>query len=224
MPSVLIIDDEADIRALLTGIFEDEEYQVLQAAHSEQALALIGKHEVDIIILDIWLDNSDMDGIQILKTLKKNKVYSGIPVLMISGHGNIEMAVNAMKLGAFDFIEKPFKIDHILLAAQRAYEQKQLQDENKKLKADLTVRVSNDANTGQDVSFSGHERFKYNAPYKQAKDQFERDYLTYMIYRHDGHVTQMAEAIGMERTALHRKLKSLNIVYEPETVPEAARS
>ena len=131
--TILIIDDEKDIRDLLGDIFTDEGYSIVKAAHSEQALALINANQIDLIVLDIWLDNSDMDGMQILKHLKDKKDFQYIPVLMISGHGNVEMAVNAMKVGAFDFIEKPFKIDHILLTVQRALEQKSLTDDNHKL-------------------------------------------------------------------------------------------
>lgn len=132
--SVLIIDDEADIRDLLSDIFTDEGYMTYKAAHSEQALSFIKSESIDLIILDIWLENSDMDGVEILRHLKKTD-YKDIPILMISGHGNVEMAVDAMKMGAFDFIEKPFKIDYILLTAERALEQKQLKAENNELKS-----------------------------------------------------------------------------------------
>ncbi len=142
---ILIIDDEADIREMLSGIFEDEGYEVLKAAHSEEALALISKYKISLIVLDIWLDNSDMDGMQILKCLKKKSDIQHIPILMISGHGNVEMAVNAMKIGAFDFIEKPFKIDHILLTVKRALEQKNLQEENLQLKQQSNQDVSIDS-------------------------------------------------------------------------------
>jgi two-component system nitrogen regulation response regulator NtrX len=132
--TVLIIDDEADIRDLLGDIFADEGYTTHKAAHSEQALSLIQSESIDLIILDIWLENSDMDGVEILRHLKKTD-HKDIPILMISGHGNVEMAVDTMKIGAFDFIEKPFKIDYILLTADRALEQKQLKAENNDLKS-----------------------------------------------------------------------------------------
>lgn len=134
--TILVIDDEADIREVLSGIFEDEGYRVLKAAHSEQAFHLIEKEQPDLIVLDIWLENSDLDGVGILKQLKKEKssAHYNIPVLMISGHGNIEMAVKAMKIGAYDFIEKPFKIEHILLTAERALKQHHLLKENTDLK------------------------------------------------------------------------------------------
>ncbi|PCI00290.1 MAG: hypothetical protein COB76_03840 [Alphaproteobacteria bacterium] len=144
---ILVIDDEADIRDVLGDILEDENYNVLKAAHSEQALSLINEGNISLIILDIWLENSDMDGIEILKTLKSAKgEHSDIPVLMISGHGNVEMAVNAMRLGAYDFIEKPFKIEHMLLTVERALEQGWLKQENIKLK-DKVGAVSFDYKT-----------------------------------------------------------------------------
>ena len=151
---ILVIDDEADIRDVLADIFEDEGYKVLKAAHSEQAFHIIEKEKPNLIVLDIWLENSDLDGIGILKHLKKdNCTHRNIPVLMISGHGNIEMAVKAMKIGAHDFIEKPFKIDHILLTAQRALEQHHLRQEN----SDLKHKVYNDV-----------DEYKTKAPALQA--------------------------------------------------------
>lgn len=154
MNTILIIDDEEDIRELLGEIFEDEGYAVLRAAHSEQALSLLSSHNIDLIVLDIWLDNSDMDGMQILKHLKSHEGTKEIPVLMISGHGNVEMAVNAMKIGAFDFIEKPFKIDHILLTVQRTLEQKILKDENLRLRgAEEITRINNQYRSPAMIAF-----------------------------------------------------------------------
>jgi len=140
-PKILIIDDEADIREVLADIFADEGYMVFKAAHSEQAFAQIKTEKPDLIILDIWLENSDMGGMEILKELGKVK-DNACPVLMISGHGNIEMAVKAMKLGAYDFIEKPFKIDHMLLTVERALEQSHLRRENVILKNKVNLPVA----------------------------------------------------------------------------------
>ncbi|HCK31911.1 MAG TPA: sigma-54-dependent Fis family transcriptional regulator, partial [Rhodospirillaceae bacterium] len=103
--TILIIDDEDDIRSLLKDILEDEGYKVLQAAHSMQAEHVIDHHNVDLLILDIWLENSDKDGIELLRSLRKTGFDK--PVLMISGHGNVDTAVQTIKLGAYDFIEKP---------------------------------------------------------------------------------------------------------------------
>ena len=118
---ILIVDDEKDIRFLLREILEDEGYVVAEAPHSEAAYAEITAHGMpDLVILDIWLENSDRDGMEILSDLKKKS--KTLPVLMISGHGNIEMAVKAIKLGAYDFIEKPFNTDRLLHLVTRALE------------------------------------------------------------------------------------------------------
>ncbi len=118
--NILIVDDEKDIRFLLGEILQDEGYTVAEAPHSEAAYAAIAKQMPDLVILDIWLENSDRDGMEILADLKKKS--RTLPVLMISGHGNIEMAVKAIKLGAYDFIEKPFNTDRLLNLVTRAME------------------------------------------------------------------------------------------------------
>lgn len=118
---ILIVDDEKDIRFLLGEILSDEGYTIAEAPHSEAAFAEINAHGMpDLVILDIWLENSDRDGMEILADLKKKS--RTLPVLMISGHGNIEMAVKAIKLGAYDFIEKPFNTDRLLNLVRRALE------------------------------------------------------------------------------------------------------
>lgn len=139
---ILIVDDETDIRALISDILGDEGFAVAQAAHSEAAFAAFTRDRPDLVILDIWLENSDRDGMQILAELKR--MAPDLPVLMISGHGNIEMAVKAIRLGAFDFIEKPFNTDRLLLQIRRALEAAHLRRENTTLKnvAALGTRVA----------------------------------------------------------------------------------
>ena len=131
--TVLIVDDEEGIRESLTGIFEDEGYEVLSAPSSEEALKTIKERTPDIIFLDVWLP--EMDGLEALS--KINEMEREVPVIIISGHGNIELAVKATRLGAYDFLEKPLSLDKVLLVAQRALERKQLEIENRALKADL---------------------------------------------------------------------------------------
>lgn len=128
---ILIVDDEKDIRFLIREILEDEGYEVSEAPHSESALSQFSKTSHDLVILDIWLQNSDMDGMEILAEI--NKRNPAIPILMISGHGNIELAVKAIKLGAYDFIEKPFHTDRLLLMVTRALEQTRLKTQNSHL-------------------------------------------------------------------------------------------
>jgi two-component system nitrogen regulation response regulator NtrX len=129
---ILIVDDEADIRLLIGGILADEGFQTREAANSDEAMALLGQRRPHLIILDIWLHNSTLDGMGLLDVIKVE--YPELPVIMISGHGNIETAVNAIKNGAYDFIEKPFKADRLLLILDRALESARLKRENEELR------------------------------------------------------------------------------------------
>ncbi len=130
---ILIVDDEKDIRMLIRGILEDEGYAIREADGEKQAFAEIEKKRPDLIVLDIWLQGSGKDGLEILDKVKQDCPL--IPVLMISGHGTIETAVNAIKAGAYDFIEKPFKADRLILMIRRALEAATLIRENENLKA-----------------------------------------------------------------------------------------
>ena len=129
---ILVVDDEADIRAAITGILEDEGYATRGAADSAAALAEIDRSRPDLLVLDIWLQNSELDGMELLVEIKKS--YPNLPVVMISGHGTIEMAVTAIQRGAYDFIEKPFKADRLLLIVKRAIEAAKLIIENEELR------------------------------------------------------------------------------------------
>jgi two-component system, NtrC family, nitrogen regulation response regulator NtrX len=129
---ILIVDDEADIRMLLAGILQDEGYQTREAADSKEALARIRARQPSLVILDIWLQGSELDGIEILKIIRREAPQ--LPVLMISGHGTIETAVAAIKIGAYDFIEKPFKSDRLLLLVERAIEAARLKRDYEELK------------------------------------------------------------------------------------------
>jgi two-component system nitrogen regulation response regulator NtrX len=124
---ILIVDDEADIRSLVSGILEDEGYRVREAATSAAALQGVETRRPNLVLLDIWLQGSDMDGLGVLKEIKRG--HPTVPVLIMSGHGTIEVAVSAIKLGAYDFIEKPFKADRLLLAVERAVEAARLKRE-----------------------------------------------------------------------------------------------
>jgi two-component system nitrogen regulation response regulator NtrX len=129
---ILIVDDEADIRDLVAGILQDEGYDARTARNSDDALAAIVGHKPNLVFLDIWLQGSKLDGLQLLDTIKHD--HPEVPVVMISGHGNIETAVAAIKRGAYDFIEKPFKADRLVLVAERALETSRLKREVKQLK------------------------------------------------------------------------------------------
>jgi two-component system nitrogen regulation response regulator NtrX len=129
---VLVVDDETDIRALICGILNDEGYETRGAGGSTEALAAIRARRPSLVILDIWLQGSELDGLEILKIIRRDT--PNVPVLMISGHGTIETAVAAIKIGAYDFIEKPFKTDRLLLFVERAIEAARLKRENEELR------------------------------------------------------------------------------------------
>src|SRR5581483_10006377 len=124
---ILIVDDEADIRMLIAGVLRDEGYSTRDAADSGEALAAMQARQPTLVILDIWLQGSELDGIEILHRLRTE--MPSVPVVMISGHGTIETAVAAIKIGAYDFIEKPFKSDRLLLIVERAIEAARLKRE-----------------------------------------------------------------------------------------------
>src|SRR5215471_2551526 len=129
---ILIVDDEADIRELVSGILQDEGFITRSARDSDDALAHVASRRPSLVFLDIWLQGSRLDGLQLLDAMKAQ--HPELPIVMISGHGNIETAVAAIKQGAYDFIEKPFKADRLVLVAERALETSRLKREVKALK------------------------------------------------------------------------------------------
>ncbi|MEI6987086.1 MAG: sigma-54 dependent transcriptional regulator, partial [Rhodospirillaceae bacterium] len=135
---ILIVDDEADIRMLIAGILNDEGMKTREAGNSDQALAQLKARRPSLVVLDIWLQGSRLDGLELLPELRKD--HPDLPIVMISGHGTIETAVAAIKLGAYDFIEKPFKSDRLLLLVERAIEATKLRREN----TELRLRVGGD--------------------------------------------------------------------------------
>ncbi len=148
MGDILVVDDEKDIRELVSDILVDEGYTTRKAANSDEAFKEINADPPDLIILDIWLKDSRLDGIEILKNVRRDN--PDIPVVIISGHGNIEIAVAAVKQGAYDFIEKPFNIDQLMVVIARAMETSRLRRENATLKVrDVTSSVM----IGQSAAF-----------------------------------------------------------------------
>jgi len=157
MSSILIVDDEKDIRELIGDILKDEGYAIRLAGNSDDCMAEINAEPPSLMILDIWLKDSRMDGIDILKTVKRDN--PDVPIVIISGHGNIEIAVAAIKQGAYDFIEKPFNIDQLMVVVSRAMETSRLRREN----ADLRRR---------DVTSS--EMLGSSPAFKALKSQLEK--------------------------------------------------
>jgi two-component system nitrogen regulation response regulator NtrX len=140
---ILIVDDEVDIRELISGILQDEGYETRLARNSDAALAALADRRPSLIILDIWLQESKLDGLDLLSVIRER--HPEMPVVIISGHGNIETAVSAIKRGAYDYIEKPFNADRLILVVGRALEASRLRRENEELKG----------RTGADVELLG---------------------------------------------------------------------
>jgi two-component system, NtrC family, nitrogen regulation response regulator NtrX len=130
---ILVVDDEADIRELVSGILSDEGHSTRTAKNSDEALAAIEARRPHLMFLDIWMQGSRLDGLQLLQVIKEH--HPNLPVVMISGHGNIETAVSAIRSGAYDFIEKPFKADRLVIIAERALESSRLKREVSELRA-----------------------------------------------------------------------------------------
>lgn len=128
---ILVVDDEADIREIVAGILDDEGYRTRTAKNADEALEAIETRRPNLVFLDIWMQGSRLDGLQLLDVVKER--HPDVPVVMISGHGNIETAVSAIKRGAYDYIEKPFKADRLVLVAERAIETSRLKRQVREL-------------------------------------------------------------------------------------------
>ncbi len=147
MPAdILIVDDETDIRELIAGILQDEGFEARLAHNSDAAISEVMQRRPSLVILDIWLQGSKLDGLDLLLEIKKS--HADLPVVIISGHGNIETAVSAIKRGAYDYIEKPFTADRLLHVVGRALEASRLRKENEQLKG----------RTGFDLEFLGNSQ------------------------------------------------------------------
>ena len=147
MSNILVIDDEIDIRESIIAILSDEGFLCDNASNSKEAIYLIGINKYDLIILDVWLNDPDYDGMKLLKLIKKDNAK--VPIIIISGHGNIDMAVEAIKEGAYEFVEKPFKSERLILSVSRALEVKLIREENKELKE---VNFSKDKLIGSSIA------------------------------------------------------------------------
>ena len=139
MHKVLIIDDEKDICFLISEILKDENYNTSIALNSDEAISKFNEIKPDLVILDVWLSNSKLDGIEILKEFKS--IDSNIPIIIISGHGTVDLAVKSIKNGAYDFLEKPFNSDKLIILTKRAIESSSLLSENKNLKDTLIKTI-----------------------------------------------------------------------------------
>ena len=132
---ILVVDDEQDIRELVAGVLEDEGFSARMASNSDAALAALDERRPSLVLLDVWLEGSRLDGLELLEEIKRRDPT--LPVLVISGHGNLDTAVAAIRRGAADFIEKPFEAGRLIYLVERATETQRLRQENEALRAQL---------------------------------------------------------------------------------------
>lgn len=198
---ILVVDDEIGIRELLAEILFDEGYQVHLAESAEQAREYRNAHEPDLVLLDIWMP--DTDGIDLLKEWAEQDLLT-MPVVMMSGHGTIETAVEATRIGAVDFLEKPISLQKLLATVARAIS----------TEVTLTQEIQVEPQNNLTVEIAGVEKqyaLPLDMPLRQARDHFDSIYFQYHLQKEDENITRIAEKIGVERTHLYRKLKQLGI-------------
>jgi DNA-binding NtrC family response regulator len=204
---ILVVDDEIGIRELLSEILFDEGYQVHMAENAEQARAYRNEHEPDLVLLDIWMP--DTDGITLLREWVEQELLT-MPVVMMSGHGTIETAVEATRIGAVDFLEKPIAMQKLLSTIAKA-----IKEDEPKLQASAGQSQKIILNIeGQDVDGQMLQvNLPLDLPLREARDHFDSIYFDYHLRKEVGNVSRVADKVGLERTHLYRKLKQLGIKF-----------
>jgi len=202
--NILVVDDEVGIRELLSEILFDEGYQVHLAENAEQARAYRNEHEPDLVLLDIWMPETD--GVTLLKEWVEQDMLT-MPVIMMSGHGTIETAVEATRIGAVDFLEKPIALQKLLDTVVRAIKEGSLMLENPASGMSGQKPAEGEGEQMHQVSL------KLDLPLRAARDHFDALYFDYHLRKEVGSVARLAEKVGLERTHLYRKLKQLGIKY-----------
>ena len=217
MAKVLVVDDEVGIRELLAEILNDEGHEVLSAGNAQEARAQRAAGVVDLVLLDIWMP--DTDGVTLLKEWAATALYASTPVIMMSGHGTIDTAIEATRIGAIDFLEKPITMSKLLKAVSAALNRNKPQTKPAVIPfaqtshhgitvhpvpaLDRATAVGPAAPAGLDIPL--------NVPLREARDNFERIYFEHHLAREGWSMTRVAEKTGLERTHLYRKLKQLGI-------------
>jgi len=208
MASILVVDDEMGIRELLQEILTEEGHTVYPAESANQARAVREQMEPDLVLLDIWMP--DTDGITLLKEWARDNLLT-MPVVMMSGHATIDTAVEATRIGALNFLEKPIALQKLLKTVGKALERVPLKkpDELEPQAQPRSIDLPKNAN--QDEYISGIAKSYYGLPLRESRDLFEKAYFEYQMVVTGGSMTRISEFTGLERTHLYRKLKALGI-------------
>ncbi|HEF4739239.1 TPA: response regulator [Burkholderia multivorans] len=193
MATILVVDDEMGIRELLSEILSDEGHVVEAAENAQAAREYRLNQAPDLVLLDIWMP--DTDGVTLLKEWAAQGLLT-MPVIMMSGHATIDTAVEATKIGALDFLEKPIALQKLLKAVEHGLARGA---------APVSANAAAKAGAGQTAAIP------FDIPLREARDAFERAYFEYHLARENGSMTRVAEKTGLERTHLYRKLKQLGV-------------
>jgi DNA-binding NtrC family response regulator len=217
MANILVVDDELGIRDLLWEILNDEGHSVEVAENAAQARAARGRERPDLVLLDIWMP--DTDGVTLLKEWSSSGLLN-MPVIMMSGHATIDTAVEATRIGALAFLEKPITLQKLLKAVDQGLSKGHLRKTALPMSTQaLVVETKNVLTTGQtavtpvtvEVGLQAQQSFTLDKPLREARDEFEKAYFEYHLARENGSMTRVADKTGLERTHLYRKLKQLGV-------------
>ncbi len=208
MASILVVDDEMGIRELLHEILTEEGHTVYPAESANQARAVREQMEPDLVLLDIWMP--DTDGITLLKEWARDNLLT-MPVVMMSGHATIDTAVEATRIGALNFLEKPIALQKLLKTISKALERAPLKKSDELEYQTPSPSIDLPKNTDHDEYISGIAKSYYGLPLRESRDLFEKAYFEYQMVVTGGSMTRISEFTGLERTHLYRKLKALGI-------------
>ncbi|HVL45487.1 MAG TPA: response regulator [Acidovorax sp.] len=219
MANILVVDDELGIRDLLSEILNDEGHSVDLAENATQARAARTGNAYDLVLLDIWMP--DTDGVSLLKEWATAGVLT-MPVIMMSGHATIDTAVEATRIGAFSFLEKPITLQKLLKAVEQGLARNVPHQAASVATATAPAAVPADPTfsqlpavsavmAGVDPGPHAHQGFDLDRPLREARDGFEKAYFEFHLAREGGSMTRVAEKTGLERTHLYRKLRQLGV-------------
>jgi DNA-binding NtrC family response regulator len=196
---ILVVDDEVGIRELLSEILFDEGYRIHLAENATQARSFREQHVPDLVLLDIWMP--DTDGLTLLKEWVERGQLT-MPVIMMSGHGTIETAMEAMRIGASDFLEKPIALQKLLATVAKAIQ----------FGVPATgPRLQQEAQGAVDSDYRTQISLPLDLPLREAREHFDSLYFNHQMQKENGNISRIAEKAGIERTHLYRKLKQLGI-------------
>lgn len=215
MANILVVDDEHGIRDLLWEILNDEGHNVELAENAAQARACRLRERPDLVLLDIWMP--DTDGVTLLKEWSSAGALT-MPVIMMSGHATIDTAVEATKIGAMAFLEKPITLQKLLKAVEQGLARGTLRRTVASAEVSPAPSRMDSAevppvasNVGAISSLQPNQSFVLDKPLREARDEFEKAYFEYHLAKENGSMTRVAEMTGLERTHLYRKLKQLGV-------------